>query len=407
MTILFLTISRFNSIEDRGIYSDLMRCFRDEGHDVCIVSPLERRFRQPSGLDESGGVRLLRVRTLNNQKTNFVEKGLSTLLIGGQFARGIKKHFHGVRFDLVLYSTPPITFTSLVKRIKRRHEAKSYLLLKDIFPQNAVDIGMMRRGSPLHRYFRRREKNLYAVSDHIGCMSPANAEYVPANNPAVDRACVEVCPNSVQLSVEKPVTPQERAAIRQKYGIPADDGITVFIYGGNLGKPQGLDFLPEVLEANRNNSRSYFLIVGSGTEYGRLEAWFVANPTPNAKLMRALPKEEYDTLTKACDVGLIFLDRRFTIPNYPSRLLSYMENRMPVIAATDRSTDIGRIAEANGYGFWCENGDTAAFVRLVERLSGNRKLIGEMGNKAYEYLLDNYLVENSYRIIMKHIHENH
>ena len=93
-----------------------------------------------------------------------------------------------------------------------------------------------------------------------------------------------------------------------------------------------------------------FVVVGNGTEYSKLEDWYQNNITDNVKLMSRLPKEDYDMLVSSCDVGLIFLDHRFTIPNYPSRLLSYLEYKMPIICCTDPNTDIGRIAEENGYG---------------------------------------------------------
>lgn len=71
-----------------------------------------------------------------------IEKGISTLMIEGQFLRAIKKHFNDVTFDLVIYSTPPITFEKVILFIKERDLANSYLLLKDIFPQNALDLNM-------------------------------------------------------------------------------------------------------------------------------------------------------------------------------------------------------------------------------------------------------------------------
>ena len=117
--------------------------------------------------------------------------------------------------------------------------------------------------------------------------------------------------------------------------------------------------------------------------------------------MNGLPKEDYDMLVRSCDVGLIFLDHRFTIPNYPSRLLSYMENRMPVLCATDPNTDIGTIAEENGYGYWCESNEVNAFTALVDKMLHSD--IKKMGEKAYQFLCDNYTVEHTYNTIMKHI----
>jgi len=350
-----------------------------------------------------------------------VEKGIGTLMMEGQYKRAIKKHLSDVRFGLILYSTPPITFTNVVRYLKRQNpQAVSYLLLKDIFPQNAVDIGMFSKGSLFNKYFRRKEVALYKVSDYIGCMSPANVEFILKHNSFIDASKVEVAPNSIELRDEslelsdssdaRNMKLVESKYIRSKYGLPRDTPI--FIYGGNLGKPQGIDFLIQCLEANKERKDCHFVVVGNGTEYGKLEAWFDScksriGESENGKqgfpitLMQRLPKEDYDMLVRSCDVGMIFLDHRFTIPNYPSRLLPYLENKMPIICCTDPNTDIGRIAEENGYGYWCESVKPEDFTTLVDKmLASDMRAMGERG---YEFLKNNYLVEHTYNAIMRHI----
>ena len=408
MNIIFITVSDRNNVRDKHIYSDLMRKFRNEGHQVYIVSPAERRSGQRTHVFDADGVKILKVKTLNMQKTNIVEKGVGTLLIENQFKAAIKKYLGNVKFDLITYSTPPITFTNVVKYLKKKNpESISYLQLKDIFPQNAVDLGMMTKTGVkglLYKFFRNKEKKLYAVSDYIGCMSPANVEYVLKHNPEIDAKRVEVAPNSIDLDVDDNLDADfnEGNAIRIKYGLPIDRPI--LIYGGNLGKPQGIDYLMKCLDANKKRKDCYFVVVGTGTEYTRLEAWYNDNvdlyDNFNVKLMKGLPKVEYDMLVRSCDVGLIFLDHRFTIPNYPSRLLSYLENKMPVVCATDVNTDIGKIAEKNGYGYWCESEKPEDFTTLIDKiLASDRKVMGEKG---YQFLKENYLVEHTYNAIMKH-----
>lgn len=405
MNIIFLTAGWINDIEEHNIYADLMRKFRSEGHQVYIVTPIERRFNHSTSLEVTNGVKILHVKTLNIQRTNIVEKGIGTLLIERQYIRAIKKYLNEVNFDLITYSTPPITFTNVVKYLKRKNsQAISYLQLKDIFPQNAVDIGLFGKKSVFYRYFRMKEKALYGVSDFIGCMSPANVEFVIKHNQEIFPERVEVAPNSVELKTDDVVMNdpgQKKAAnyyIRKKYDLPVDTPI--FIYGGNLGKPQGIDYLVKCLDANKTRTDCYFVVVGSGTEYPRLEAWYNLNNNLNVKLMKGLPKADYDLLVKCCDVGLIFLDHRFTIPNYPSRLLSYLENKMPVLCATDVNTDVGNIAEKNGYGYWCESVNPEDFTALVDKmLKSDRKAMGEKG---YQFLKENYLVEHTYNAIMKH-----
>ena len=158
MNVIFLTMSRLTDISQRHIYTDLLRKFRNEGHSVYIVSPNERSFGRPTELVEKDGVRILGVKTLNLQKTSVIEKGLGQVLVESQYKKAIKKHLTDVPFDMILYSTPPITFPNVIAYLKRHNpRAMSYLLLKDIFPQNAVDIGMMSKTGVkglLYKFFR-------------------------------------------------------------------------------------------------------------------------------------------------------------------------------------------------------------------------------------------------------------
>lgn len=402
MRILFLSLSRFDDIKVRGIYSDLMREFIKRGNDVYIASPTERRFGKRTHLIDSPNCHILKIKTLNIQKTNIIEKGIGTLLLESQFDRAIRKYWGNVNFDLVLYATPPITFNKVIERVKKRCGCRSYLMLKDIFPQNAVDLDMMKEGSLLHKMFRRKEERLYQISDKIGCMSPANCEYVIKHNPAVDSAKVELCPNAVEPTEAEPLKAEERESVLKKFGISTDK--TIFIYGGNLGKPQGIDFLLKVIEANEKRTDSHIVVVGNGTEYHKIQAWFEENNPVNTTLLSALPKSDYDRLVIACNVGLIFLDPRFTIPNFPSRLLSYLENSMPVLLATDVNTDMGRIAEREGFGLWSQSGDLTGFLDNMTRLAKDKNRIKEMGEKGKRYLLDKYAVDKVASIIEESVY---
>lgn len=403
MNLLFLTISTVvNHIQSNGIYNDLMRKFRDEGHEVYIIYPNERKYGLPTALKEEEGIHSLAVRTLNVQKTTVIEKGIGQLLLESQFKSALKKYFGGVKFDLILYSTPPITFNSVIKYAKKRSGGKAltYLLLKDIFPQNAVDLGMMTKSGLkgiLYRMFRKKEEELYRITDYIGCMSPANVEYVLKHNPSVDRAKVEVAPNSYDVPAAYDAVDKE--SIRKKYNLPT--GRPVFLYGGNMGKPQGIPFLVKCMKAVKDRKDCHFLLVGDGTEYTKLESFVAENQPKSISVFRRLPKADYDALAAACDVGLIFLDYRFSIPNYPSRLLPYLIGKKPILAATDPNCDTGLIAEENGYGFYCPSNSVEEFVKAVDKILASD--IKQMGENGYQFFLNNYTTEHTYNAIINHL----
>lgn len=395
MNILFLTLVKIKTLDERGIYTDLLRKFKEEGHKVFVVSPTERRDNKPTQLFEEFGNKILNVHTFNIQKANIIEKGLGTLAIEYQYLNAIKKYFSDIKFDLILYSTPPITFSKVIDFVKKKDNAYSYLLLKDIFPQNAVDMKMIKKNSFLHRMFLKKEERLYQLSDTIGCMSEANKAYILAHNPTINPKKVEVNPNSIE-PVQSNLTLDEKKRIKKKLGLPLDK--LIFVYGGNLGKPQGIDFLLETIETNKNQ-KAFFLIVGSGTEYNRIEKRVVQKQFKNTLLMSGLPKLEYDLLINACDVGMIFLNKDFTIPNFPSRLLSYLEIKLPVIAATDPNTDVGDVIEKNNCGYKVFTGDILNMHKVIDEICLNEAIYNQMSENAWCLLQREFKVDNSYQLI--------
>jgi len=270
--------------------------------------------------------------------------------------------------------------------------------LKDIFPQNAVDMEMMKENTPLHYFFRRKEVQLYKVSDFIGCMSERNKSYILKHNKFIHSSKVEVNPNSIS-PIKFESSEYNKNQIKRQYKIP--DKCTIFVYGGNLGKPQGINFLLETIEATKEKKNSFFIIIGSGTESKMIKDWFILNKPPNAIQLECLPKSDYDKLLSACDVGLIFLNKNFTIPNFPSRLLSYLENKMPVIAATDKVSDIGEVIEKAGCGYWVYSGDIEAMKESIDRLCSQKDIIETMKEKSWNLLINKFDVENSYNLIFE------
>lgn len=396
MNILFLTLVEINSIEERGIYTDLLRKFRNEGHSITIVTPQERRKNISTNLQQKEGVSILQVKTLNIQKTNVIEKGIGTLAIEYQYLSAIKQYLSNQKFDLILYSTPPITLVKPIEYIKKRDNAYAYLLLKDIFPQNAIDLEMLKKGGFLHRFFEKKEKKLYQVSDTIGCMSQANVDFIIRHNPEIPKQKVEENPNSIEPRIFD-FSEQEKNEIRRKYNLPI--GKKILVYGGNLGKPQGIDFLLDTIISTKDEN-VFFLIVGNGTEYTRIKQWFKNQKPNNALLLQGLPKNDYDVLLASCDVGLIFLDKNFKIPNFPSRLLSYLEMKMPVITATDPNTDIGKVIEKAGCGYKVLWGDREQMQEKITKITqeDDIKILSE---NAYQLLNEQYLVERSYNLVVK------
>jgi len=397
MRILFFTLVKIDSVYQRGNYSDLIREIRDRGHEIIIITPRERRFKRNCVVLKEGSATLLKVWTPNIQKTNILEKTVGLLLIQYLFKVALDRVVKSQSIDFIIYSTPPITFNWLVSYCRKRFNAKTYLLLKDIFPQNAVDLNMFGLNSLTYKYFRNVEKKLYSISDFIGTMSDANSKYLIEKTPELNPRNIEINPNSIDI-----ITSNPKQSNSKNYAVPEEDK-RVFVYGGNIGKPQKIEFLLDVIIACRDIYKAFFVIIGSGTESKKVAEWFKLNKPENALYIQEMPQNDYEQyLDKHCDVGMVFLDPRFTIPNYPSRILYYMLYKLPVLCATDTVTDIGKDAEKNNYGFECKSGDIARFKKYVQLFTDDDNLVEKYGENAFSYLKINFNVVRSYETIYSH-----
>lgn len=401
MRILFLSLT-YSTSDHKSFYESLLQQFVMHNHEVYVACAKEKKSKEKVGLEIINGIKVLRIETGNiTGNINPIKKGIATLMIDYQFEKAVLTNYENIQFDLIMYPTPPITLVNTITKLKRRTNAKTYLLLKDIFPQNAVDLGMMSKTGIkglIYKSFRKKEKKLYKVSDIIGCMSPANVQYLLDHNKILENTIIEVCPNCIDIPSKEPKFQKEVATLKQKYNIP--DEAVIFLYGGNLGKPQGIDFLVKALRRVKGNDKAFFIIVGNGAQRHLLERYINEEKPKNTILLEYLPKEEYQQIADNCDVGMIFLDYRFTIPNYPSRILAYLTAGIPILSVTDPNTDIGTIARDNGYGFCCESNDIEGFARAVDVMISADRI--QMGKNAWKFFLDNYTSEIGYNIIMKH-----
>lgn len=394
MNILFLMISFPDIRENSNLYSDLAEEFRKNGHNIWIATLLEKKYNLSTYLEKVKELNILRVKAGDWFNTNSViKKGLTTITIANYFKRAVQKYFNNIKFDLVIYPTPPITFAPVVKYIKKRDNSKSYLILRDIFPQNVRDLGVL-NNQLLFNYFRRKEKQLYYISDYIGCMSKGNIQYVLDHN-EVDENKLEILYNWGKVIHNNEVF---KIDCKKKYGL---ENKFVAVFGGNIGLPQELEFLLELTKEYKDRSDIVFLIVGKGAQKEKMINIINSNKPSNVMIKDYMPRNDYRNLLKQCDIGLINLNRTFTIPNMPSKVVDYFNAGIPILASTDKNTDLRQFLQKINAGLWSETGDLKTYKSNFEKLLNDKKLREDLGKNGRRFLEENLSVEKAYKIIMK------
>jgi glycosyltransferase involved in cell wall biosynthesis len=395
--ILYIATSFPEPNKGATIYTDLAEALHNAGHKMTVAVSEQARYRKFTELNIERGFEVLRIVTGNYYDVGYIEKGITTLKLPLIMRQGIKKYLGNKEFDLILFEAPPVTNASLVAWAKKKFQCPAYLMLKDIFPQNAVDLNIMKRNGLLFHYFTAKEMKLYRTADFIGCMSTANKKYIIEHNSWLDPRKLEIFPNTKKITERIHI---DGYPMRNRYGIPKE--ACVFLFGGNMGRPQYVDLLCEAVKECKDDNNIFFLFIGRGTDRYKLEEAISKHEVKNALVLENLPRNEYEQITKECDVGLIVLDPRFTFPNYPSRILSYMEFAKPVLAATDKITDFKNLIEDANCGEWVWSGDASNFVCKIKEMSRSKELLTK-GSNGRKYMEGNFTVEYSVKLLEKHV----
>lgn len=395
--ILYLALNFPKIGTGNNLYTDLMEEFRDQGHSVYVLaSSLETGT---SGYQLEAGLHVIRAKVPEHQNVGNIKKGISNLMLPYAYQSAFKKHFpKEVDIDFIIMPTPPITLTHLAKKLKQQFNAKFYLILRDIFPQNAVDLGFMTSNGLLHRYFRSVESKLYKTADYIGCMSQGNIDYVKNHNPNVAQEKLHILRNwQRELALSK----ASKTELKSKF---KTSGKFVLFFGGNIGKPQKIENLIKLALLYQNTPEVLLFIVGKGTEAEKLNKLIAKHNLNNVIFKDYLPRDAYFEVIQMADLGLITLDERFTIPNLPSKALSYFNTKLPVVAITDQNTDFGPwIQDEVGAGYWFTNSNMELVKSCIDSLRMHPEEVKKLGEKGYAYFCNKLLPNHAYNQIIKQL----
>lgn len=373
--ILFLLAKVAHVSTGQGMYADLIREFHRLGHRVTVAAA--SRAGEPTGVYDEGGIRVLRIRLPALMRFGFAGKGLAQALLPLYYTRALMKHPEMLPCDLVITPTPPISLGSVVTLVKKTSGAQAYLILRDFVAQGAVDLKMVRRGGPVHRWLRSQEHSLLAACDSIGCMSPANVECAHRLYPQETRHKCHVLQNFLAAVPQLVATDLDRA----EFGLGNE---FLVVYGGNMGRPQRLENILELALRCKDLTDVRFFLLGDGTERDRLTRQVTARQLRNVSIAPPLDPDRYRRLLTLASLGIISLHENLSVPSHPSKIIGYLSQGLPVLASLNKDNDLGHIIDRGGWGMWAPAGDVAGLESCLRSMYANRDVRNTMSRKALE-----------------------
>jgi glycosyltransferase involved in cell wall biosynthesis len=393
MRILLLVVYYLPStMSSAKLIHDLAAEFLRRGHEPIVVAPDENILADTEIANE-GGIKVLRIRTGKIKTAPRWVRGFNEARLSNIIWEKGRRFFEKNPCDLIVYYSPTIFFGSLVKRLKKHFACPSYLILRDIFPQWAVDAGVLSQGL-IYKFFKLKERQNYDAADIIGVQSPANLRYFEEEG--LNRKYrLEVLFNWAALAEEN----VQQTAYRERLGL---QGKVVFFYGGNIGVAQDMDNLVRLAINLQSEESAYFLLVGDGSEVPRLRADIASKGLTNIAIYDAVGQREYLSMLSEFDVGLISLARGLRTQNFPGKMLGYMYHSMAILASINPWNDLKEILEDRQAGVVCTNGEDDLFAAHAKRLVRDENYRRLLGKNARTLLESTFSVSKAAGQILVH-----
>lgn len=341
----------------------------NQRHHPTVIVP-SASLKSAWKIDHVDGVEVLRIRAPRTKDIGLVRRAISEYLLPHAMRFGVSKSaLATTRWDGVIWYSPTIFFGPLVRWLKRRSGCRSYLILRDMFPDWAVDTGVMKKG-PAYYLLKRVESGQYRAADVIGVQTPANMALLK-KTAALRSVRLEVLYNWL---TPYPDTGSHSISMLDKLA-----GKTVFVYAGNMGVAQGMDILLDLAKALRDHEHVVFLFIGRGTEVERLKSRAEREAMSKVYFHDEVDPHELPGLFAHCHVGMLTLDPRHTTHNIPGKFLAYIHAGLPVLARVNHGNDLIEIIESHSVGCVSAGSSGEEILRNAISLAEDPKMRTSMG----------------------------
>lgn len=369
---------------------DLSREFVRQGHELTVLLPAAN-LSQPWSLEDVDGVQVLRLRAPRTKDIGYVRRTLGEFWMPFAMRRHLRQSpLAGQRWDGLVWYAPSIFHGPLAAALKAASACRGYLIIRDIFPEWAVDMGLMGRGLP-YRFFDAVARYQYSVADVIGVQTPGNRGYFDQWLRKPGRK-LEVLQNWLGKPAQQP------CSIRVDQTSLA--GRKVFVYAGNMGVAQGMDILLDLAERLKSRHDVGFLFVGRGSDAQRLREEALARGLSNVLFCDEIDPDEIPDLYAQCAVGLVALDARHKSHNIPGKFLTYMQSGLPVLANVNAGNDLAQMIREEQIGQVCESNQIDELLQLTEQLLVQIESEAEVSERCRRLFDREFSVEKTVRQIV-------
>jgi colanic acid biosynthesis glycosyl transferase WcaI len=270
--------------------------------------------------------------------------------------------------------------------------------VQEIYPDIAINLGAL-KSPTLIRLLQGLERFVYRRARMITVIAPRMRERLL--DKGVPPAKVSVIPNFVDLGDLSP-RPKDNPFSRQfdvhhKF---------VVSYAGNLGPAQGLECFVDVASLLRDRPEVRLLLIGDGMLAEPLRARAAAQGLSNLMIIPYQPYNLVPDIYGASDVCVVAQAVATGSDAIPSKVYRIMACERPVIAATDRRSDLAQLIDTANAGVVIEPESAQALEACVREALAEPDRWRSFGVSGRKHVVSNYArgtVSGQYETLLREV----
>lgn len=372
---------------------DLAKEFVNQNYEVTILAA-NPHIEGNYSIKSVEGIQIIYLKTLKTKDTNYIRRFFSELYMPFSMIKNLKKtKFHHYKWDYLIWYSPSIFHGPLVNHIKKLCNIKSYLIIRDIFPEWALDLGLLKEGF-IYNFLKIIANYQYSLADTIGIQSPGNEVYFKNWHQKYPNRKIELLNNWLGNKSIKPCSININDTVLS--------GRKIFVYTGNIGIAQDMSILMKLSKSFKHRKDIGFLFVGRGDNLKFIKKYAIDNNLTNTLIFDSINPDEIPNLLSQCHVGMLSLNVKHNTHNIPGKFLSYIQAGLPVIASVNPGNDLVKLINDNSVGEVVTNHSLDDLIKKTQKLFINTDFADKTSNRSLDLFKQLFSSSSAVNVIKKH-----
>jgi len=281
------------------------------------------------------------------------------------------------RPQLVLGISPPLQGALAAWAIARYHRVPFVLQVKDLVPDIAIALGMLRNRTAIQTA-RALERFVYRHADRIWVICEGFRRHLLSLGTPEHR--ISAIPDWVDTDFVHPGA--DGAEFRRAHNLETRK---IVLHSGNMGAKQNLDTVLGAAERLIGFPDVAICLAGDGAEKSRLQARAASRRLTNVHFLPLTPRAALPGMLAAADMLVLSQSAAIRDVVAPSKLLTYLASGRPILAAVGASSETARTLAQSGGGVIVEPESPASLAEAILSLCSRPERSRQLGLRGRQF----------------------